>query len=265
MKSLFTHFTPIAILVLSLAPSLAAQSAEGETAAAAGVGSSAEASDAGAADDNVAGFPDEQLDTFEDRQNPDPLEERANLGLVFGLKLGAGFSQPFSDLGSSFVTELEIGYLLPLPDPISRSIELFVTGQYAQPSVQGKTAEADPRLPDDGIMHYDVTQQQLILTFGALYRLPLGGELLRPYAALGGRVYMMRSQIQGEVAEERFGDNEETATQGGLYGALGCDVFLGPGSAFVEVQVAHAKLDGYVMRDTNVGALNLALGYRLFL
>jgi hypothetical protein len=198
----------------------------------------------------------------------DPIEKRAHIGLIIGPKLGANFSGVFSDLGTSFITELEIGYLLPLPKPVGRSFELFVTGQYTQPTVDGKTTEKDPRLPGNGIMKYDITQQELILTLGLLYRIPLGGEVgqwLRPYMALGGRLYLMKTLVDGSAGGQPFGENEETATRGGFYSALGGDVFVGPGSVFLEAQVVYASLDGFVMRDTNVGALNLAVGYRLFL
>jgi hypothetical protein len=235
-------------MVTTLVPSAAAQPGED-----------------GSAGAELDTLPDELLEDDSDEGETDPLDERANIGLVAGLKLGAGFSQPFSKLGSSVVTELELGYLLPLPDPVGRSFQLFLTLQYAQPSVEGEIEQTDPRLPDDGIMKYNITQQQLVLTPGVLYRLPVGGELLRPYAALGARVYMMRTLIEAEAAGESFGDNEETATSVGFYGALGCDIFLGPGAILAELQLAYASLDGYVMRETNVGALNLAVGYRLIL
>lgn len=245
----------LAILtVASLAPPAAAQP-----------GDDAQAGEDGPAGAELDTLPDELLEDDSDAGEKDPLDQRANLGLVLGLKLGAGFSQPFSELGSSVVTELELGYLLPLPDPVGRSFELFLILHYAQPSVEGEIEQADPRLPDDGIMKYDITQQQLVLTPGVLYRLPMGGELVRPYAALGARIYMMRTLIEAEAAGESFGDSEETATSVGFYGALGCDIFLGPGAILAELQLAYAGLDGYVMRDTNVGALNLAVGYRLML
>jgi hypothetical protein len=148
---------------------------------------------------------------------------------------------------------------------VGRSIELFFTAQYTQPAVEGETVDADPRLPGDGVMSYQITEQQVALTLGALYRVPVGGELARPYAALGFRLYLLRSLIEAEAAGESFGENEETATEPGFYGALGCDFFLGPGSLFAELQLAYASLDGYVMRDTSVGAMNLAAGYRLML
>lgn len=212
--------------------------------------------------------PIEEMSGSSPSEDADPLKERADIGLVFGLKIGSGFSQPFNALGTSIVGEIEIGYLLPLPDPVGQSIELFVSGQYTQPSLSDTTTEADPRLPGDGLMHYEVTQQQIGLTLGALYRVPIGGSVgqwFRPYGALGARLYLMRTQVNAGVSGEAFGESRETATEVGFYGAIGGDFFLGPGSAFLETQFSYAGLDGYIMRDTNVGALNLALGYRLFI
>lgn len=61
--------------------------------------------------------------------------------------------------------------------------------------------------------------------------------------------------------------NEETATNdGGFGGALGGEPYFGPaGAVLLEFQMGYASLDGYIMRDTNVGSLNIAVGYRFFL
>jgi hypothetical protein len=115
------------------------------------------------------------------------LERRADVGISIGGKLGGGLGT--SALGGTFVTELELGFMLPLPEPIHHSLSLFVSGQYLAPGTDG-TSKKDPRLPGDGLLRYEVTQQQLALTFGALYRLPLSTDLLMPYAAIGGRLYM---------------------------------------------------------------------------
>ena len=194
-----------------------------------------------------------------------PLDKRAKLGLVLGGKVGGGIGAPFSEFGASPVAELEIGFLLPLPAPVGRSIELFITGQYTQPTVDGRVTKADPRLPGDGVLEYEVTQQELALTFGALYRIPLSTDLLMPYGALGGRMYLLKTKVTGSGGGEAYGDNEETASEFGFYAALGVDFFVGPGAILAEVQMGYAALDGFVMRNTNVGALNLAVGYRLML
>ena len=73
----------------------------------------------------------------------------AGAGVSVGVKLGSGFSQMFSGLGASFVGELEIGYLPPLPEPIGRSFEIFLTGSYAGPTAKS-TKESDPHFPGMG-------------------------------------------------------------------------------------------------------------------
>lgn len=191
----------------------------------------------------------------------------AHAGLVLGFKpAGIGLSQPFSDLGTSYTGEFELGYLLP---PLKRSIEVFLAGQFSAPGAEGKEivdtygASGTSRIP--GTMNYKVTVQQLRITAGALYRLPLELPLFRPYAGLGIRTYLTRTKVEGDAGGKAFGKNEETDTRIGILGLLGGELHLGPGAVLLEVQCGYAALDGYIMRDTNLGALDLLLGYRLFL
>lgn len=197
----------------------------------------------------------------QDTTESGPVYEQGGLfdtGLVLGIKAGGGFSQPFGELGSSFTTELEIGYILPV---MERSFELFLSGAYAQPKAEGTLKDA--RFTESA--KYELTQQQAIVTLGVLYRLHLSSDLIRPYAALGPRLYAMRTKAVGNAAAKPFGENEETTTKLGAYGALGAELHLGPGAVLLEVSMGWAKVDGYVLRDTSVGALGLSLGYRLFL
>ncbi len=198
------------------------------------------------------------------QQSEDAHETAAwsTTGLVIGAKLGAGIGEPLNELGVTFVGELELGYALPLPEPIGRSLEVFGAGAYLAPSSEGVSTAPDPRLPGDGILTYEVTQQAAVITLGARYRIPLLDESIAPYGALGGRLYMMRTSVDGEVAAEAFGVNEETNSTFGLHVAAGIDVRLGPGALLAEVQLGYAALDDYVLRDTNFGALVLLVGYR---
>ena len=193
-------------------------------------------------------------------QADDVVYERSDrTGITLGLKLGAGFSQPFGDLGTGFLTELEAGYTLPFA---RRALAVFLSGAYTAPGAEAKNLR-DARLP--GPASYELTQQQLMLTLGLTYRLHLPSKLVRPYASLGPRLFMMRTTVNGEADGEPFGENEETATAFGLFGALGAELFLGPGAALIELSMTWAKIDGYVLRDTSAGSLALAVGYRLFL
>ncbi len=191
-----------------------------------------------------------------------PSYERGGLagaGLVLGAKAGGGFSQAFGDLGSSFLTQLEIGYTLPV---MHRSLEVFVAGGYTQPKATGKNIN-DSRLP--GPASYTLKQQEAMVDLGLRYRVRLDNPWLRPYAALGPRLYMTRTQISGRAGGQSFGNNSETQTRAGVFGAVGGEFYLGPGALLVELSMAWAKLDGYVMRNTSMGAMGASLGYRIFI
>lgn len=187
-------------------------------------------------------------------------------GLVAGLKLGGGFNQPFNAFGSSLVAELELGYNLPVMD---RSLGLFVSGQYGQPATEASELEdtfgedGSSRLP--GTYSYSLQQTQAILTFGAIYRIRVPVDLFRPYVALGGRYYMMSTEVEGESDDRLFLSNTETGGALGFYGALGAELHVGPGAVLLELQGTAVTVDQFVLRDTNLSALNVALGYRLFL
>lgn len=181
-------------------------------------------------------------------------------GLVVGGKLGGGLG--FGPLGATPVFELELGYGLPFAAPEHRALQLFVAGQYAMPETEGDAAEPDPRLPGDGQMTYAITQQQAIITFGLLYRIPLPTAALRPYVAAGGRTWLIESTIDAEAGGEAYGTHTERDTEWGGYGALGLDWFIGPGAALFEVQGVYGALDGFTLRDTHLGGLNIAVGYR---
>lgn len=180
-------------------------------------------------------------------------------GVTLGLKIGAGFSQPFGDLGSSFLTEFEAGYAMPFA---KRSVAVFLSGAYTQPTAEGENLR-DARLP--GPARYEWTQQELMLTLGLTYRLRLPASLIGPYASLGPRIFMMRTTVDGSAGGKPFGENEETCTAVGLFGALGAELYLGPGAALVELSMTWAEIDGYVLRETSAGSLGIGLGYRLFL
>lgn len=192
------------------------------------------------------------------------LERRAHSGLVIGGKVGGGLGLA-SGFGGSPVFELELGVMLPLPKPVGHSLELFVSGQYLQPAVDGKSSQSDPRLPGNGTLQYSITEQQLALTLGVLYRLPIGIDLLMPYAAVGARLYMLRTLEHGTAGGMPIGHNQETASDVGGYFALGTDIFAGPGALLAELQIASAGVNGFILRNTNVGSFNIAVGYRLML
>jgi len=198
-----------------------------------------------------------------------PIHARGGLfgiGLVLTPKIGGGLSQIFfNGLGASFVGELELGYTLPLPEPVGRDIQLFLSGQYAGPSGKQTVTTTDARLPGDGTWQYELTMHQAVFTLGALYRIPVPLSWLRPYAGLGGRMYKSWTVVRGSAGGQAFGENLEQSTDFGAYGEAGADFFVGPGAIMAELQLGFTPINSFVMRDTNAGALNLAIGYRFFL
>lgn len=207
-----------------------------------------------------ASLSDVEGSSSESSSDEDAVYERGKgTGITLGLKLGGGFSQPFGDLGTGFLSELEVGYTLPVA---KRAFAVFLSGAYTQPGAEGKDLK-DARLP--GPASYELSQQELMLTLGLTYRLHLPTKLVRPYASLGPRLFLMRTNVEGSASGEAFGENDETATDIGVFGALGAELFIGPGAALFELSMTWASVDGYVLRDTSAGSLGVSVGYRFFL
>jgi hypothetical protein len=210
----------------------------------------------------ISAPPPEPAQEVESAENP--LETRADVGFAIAAKVGGGIGKPVSEFGGTPAFELELEYMLPLSPPIGHSLGFFLAGQYAQPGFDG-SADPDSRLPGNGVLDYELGQQQLVLSLGARYRFDVGSDLLMPYAGIGGRLYMLRTMVKGEVDGERYGENEETDGSVGLLVQAGLDVFLGPGALLAELQFGWGSVDAYVLRDTSVGAFTLLVGYRFVL
>ena len=73
------------------------------------------------------------------------------------------------------------------------------------------------------------------------------------------------SESQWNVGLQGAGVSRETATEFGLYTALGVELVLGPGSGFFQLGIAWSDLAGRITGDSNTGNLSPALGYRLML
>src|SRR5262245_10339478 len=81
------------------------------------------------------------------RAEPRPaIEQHAEPGIVIGAKLGGGTGKPINEFDPTYVLELELGWLLPLPDPLGHSFELFVAPAYTAPGLEGDVPR-DARLP----------------------------------------------------------------------------------------------------------------------
>jgi hypothetical protein len=200
--------------------------------------------------------PDDRADESPDAETP--IESRASAGVIVGGKVGGGFG--VGGFGATPVFELELGFAPDLGSSLGRSLEFFFIGQYAQPGVDGDAPEADPRFSAGAPFSYVVTQQMFSMSLGALYRFDVGSKLLMPYGGLGGRLYLLNTKVKADVMGESLGESSETRSDLGLVLLGGLDVFVGPGALLGEVSFSWAPLDGYVMRETNLGTLSLAVG-----
>ena len=194
----------------------------------------------------------------------DPLERRARLGLAVGLKVGGSLGAPFNDWDASYVLEAELQWLLPLGSPLGHRLGVFVSGQYTAPGSSGTDTTDDPRLPSGSELDYELDQQVLALGAGLVFRVPLG-ERVMPYLGAGARLYMTKAELAASVGDESIPTQRETQQRLGVLGLIGTDIFVGPGALLAELQIGYAALDGVLLRDTNLGSLSLALGYRLIL
>jgi hypothetical protein len=200
-------------------------------------------------------------DSNDEQRAQSPIDTRANAGVVLGGKVGGGIG--VGDFGATPLFELELGYAPDLGESLGRSLEIFLIGQYAQPGLDGRASESDPRV--DGEFSYEISQRMLSLSLGALFRFDVGSELVMPYGGLGGRVYLLDAQVKGALMDEPLGESGETRTQFGLVLLGGLDVFVGPGALLGELSFGWAPMDGYVVRDASLAALSLAVGYRVML
>jgi len=178
-------------------------------------------------------------------------------GIVIGLKVGGAFAGVFNDFGAAFVPELELGWMLPFAD---RMLEVFVSGRWSAPTTSGVVGP-DARLPGDGMMSYNVEQQTAAIGLGLRLRIDVS-EIFSPYLAAGGRVNLMRSYTNGEAGGQPFGENTETSTNWGFFGALGGEIHVGPGAILLEVQANQVSTNHFVLQDTNLSSLDIFAGYR---
>ena len=82
--------------------------------------------------------------------------------------------------------------------------------------------------------------------------------------ALGARLFLLDTEVEGEADGEPFGKNNETGTAFGFLFQLGGEYALGPGALLLELAINGAPLDQTILADTNASSFDIYLGYRLF-
>jgi hypothetical protein len=187
------------------------------------------------------------------------------IGLVVTPKLGGALgSVLLPGAGPALGGSLELGYLLPLPQPLGRDLEVFVDTGYSGPSTRQSVAANDPRLPSGGF-DYTLTLHQLAATWGLLYRIPLPLTWLRPTVALGARTVWSNTLVNANSAGQPYGVTSETAFDVGVDGRVGADFFVGPGAIAVELSSSWVPADRFIVRKSSTTEFGIAVGYRFFL
>ena len=92
-----------------------------------------------------------------------------------------------------------------------------------------------------------------------------GTKRWTPYAALGPRIYMLRTKVDGQcvTSGNDFGTSTEKNTKVGFGLQLGAEYDLWRGALLGELSVAWSGLDHRTTGDTNTGSLGINVGYRL--
>jgi len=190
--------------------------------------------------------------------------------ITVGAKAGVGLSQPFSELGTGPEFELEGGYTLPW---LERRLRALLQVAYQRTGSDG--SEDDGRFPgataeQSGGWNWELKEDELTVMpaiFGQWFA--PGEKVWTPYAALGPRIYMLRSTANAKsrstetVESESLGEHKEKNTTVGFGLQLGAEYNLWKGALLGELQVVWSKLDHRVTGDTNTGSLGINVGYRL--
>lgn len=184
-----------------------------------------------------------------------PGPARADENLTAAVKLGGAFPTLFSELETTGQAEVEAGLLL-----LDGRMDVSLTAGYARPPASH--AADDPRLEGEG---FEWSMQQDILVVGVLgrYRLLDPSSPFNVYGALGPRIYMLRTTVNGTSGGEEFGENRQYDTQAGLALAAGAEIQLGPGSGLAELHLGAGPLRGLVTGEVSAAAPGLLVGYRL--
>jgi len=201
---------------------------------------------------------------------PEPPKpaDTMRIGLMAGVR--GGIAIPFGGFGPSPAVGIEVGYAFPF---LKRALAIAVDLDYSVPKKSG--TQKDPRITDGGQYSWHLTEQELNLMPLFMYRATFLGKIV-PYIGIGPRFFFVKSTVRSDEGKPTFMETTEQATKVGVGIPLGVEVRLGPGAIVGEIlfQWASLKFDKpdpkAVAFDTatgtgNLGALNIAAGYRFLL
>jgi opacity protein-like surface antigen len=178
--------------------------------------------------------------------------------ILFGGRVGGII--PFGGLNPFVTGGIEAGYVFPW---LNRSLAAAVQMDYTAPKQDG--SQTDPRVQSNGgTYNWKLTEQQLCIMPVVMYRFTSLGSLV-PYAGIGPRIYMLKSNVKGTVGDQVISETTEKSTKVGFGVPIGLEYALGPGAIIAELLLQYGGLDHKATGDTNTGGASLALGYRFLL
>lgn len=192
-------------------------------------------------------------------------QEERDAFLVIGPHIGMTMPQLFSDLGFWPIFGLEIGWIAPFDaGAMRRPLQISLDTLYTAPGASGSGESA--WLGEDGAEYaWDLRQKMLIFQLGFLWRFLPPSSLVRPYATVGPRLFLMETVLEARGnGDEDFGTNRETNHEFGFAFGGGLDISAGPGTAFATLLLSTSNLDQRITGDTNTGTMSLSIGYRLW-
>jgi len=194
------------------------------------------------------------------RAYADGSDGPAASAVMVSARTGAIAPQVFSELGSFALVGVEAGYVLPVA---AGRISIGAGLMYSKPPASG--AGADSRLPD-GSYNWSLDQQMVIVEVGGLFRLAEATARLIPYGRVGARMYGLSTRLDGDAGSmAAFGEYQEGSTKLGAVVGGGAEYTLGPGKLTGELGIGYSSLNEKLTGDSNTGALEVSLGYRLYL
>lgn len=195
----------------------------------------------------------------------------------FAIEFGpvVGLSVPTSALGVGPDLGLEVGGRLALgPGVFAFALrgawQRYSLAQTAaapcSPMGSGASnANAAPEAPcvsstAQGAYDYSVQEDAVRLSLPLSYRFLGAASAFNAYVGVAPMVVLQRAQTSAWSLV-----TTETATQFGVSGLAGAQYTLGPGALWFEAGYAWAPVQHRVTGDASLGAVTLALGYRISL
>ncbi len=179
--------------------------------------------------------------------------------LGFGLKGGVALPQLNSPMDTTFFLHLEGVYQLPF---FGSRLGILTSLGYSHPSASGISDLAGV---EGGSYSWTMVQRQTTWDLGFLIKLRPEPADWNLGFALGHRLLMLSTLVDGEADGEVFGEHDERATLPGAFAAFEAEYRLGPGVLTAEILFASLFQD---LRTTGVYALTeigILVGYRVVL